>query len=52
MVVYQDIGKVTAAMIDWWWDNMGETERYRRWHPTAHKQFTWTMPPTNPRDLM
>ncbi|MET0342379.1 MAG: hypothetical protein ABW252_15350 [Polyangiales bacterium] len=51
LVVKQAIGKVTTDMVDWWWDNMGETERYRHWHPTAHKKFTWTTPPKNPRDL-
>jgi hypothetical protein len=51
VVVTQNIAKLTPEMVDWWWDNMGGTERYRRWHPTAHKTFVWTTPPTNPRDL-
>jgi hypothetical protein len=45
-------GKVTTQMVDWWWDNMGGTDRYRHWHPTAHQKFTWTMPPKNANDLL
>jgi hypothetical protein len=51
IVVMQDIGKLTPPMVDWWWDNMGETERYRHWHPTAHQTFTWSTPPKNSKDL-
>jgi hypothetical protein len=51
IVVMQDIRKLTPQMVDWWWDNMGETERYRHWHPTAHQSFTWTTPPKNASDL-
>jgi hypothetical protein len=38
-------------MIDWWWDNIKDTARYHRWHPTAHQTFTWTMAPKNSADL-
>jgi len=51
IVVEQKIAKLTPDMLDWWWDNMGETERYKRWHPTAHVSFIWTTPPQNPKDL-
>lgn len=52
VVVTQKIAKLTTEMVDWWWDNMGGTDRYRHWHPTAHQQFTWTTPPKNATDLV
>jgi hypothetical protein len=51
IVVTQHIAKVSADMIDWWWDNILDSMRYHRWHPIAHKKFTWTTPPKNTTDL-
>ena len=51
IVVEQRIGKLTVPMVDWWWDNIDTTERYRRWHPTDHVSFAWQTPPTQPDDL-
>jgi hypothetical protein len=51
LVIEQPIGKLTPDMLDWWWDNIKDTARYHRWHPTAHQTFTWTMAPKNSADL-
>jgi hypothetical protein len=32
-------------MIDWWWDHIDSTERYKLWHPTDHVSFEWLVPP-------
>jgi hypothetical protein len=37
LVIEQPIGKLTPEMLDWWWDNIKDTARYHRWHPTAHQ---------------
>ncbi len=36
----------TPEMLDWWWDHIDTTERYRLWHPTDHVSFEWVVPPT------
>ncbi len=41
LVVHHEIQGVTPEMIDWWWDHIGDTERYRLWHPKSHQFFTW-----------
>ncbi|MET0388331.1 MAG: hypothetical protein ABW321_20335 [Polyangiales bacterium] len=51
LVIEQPIGKLTPEMMDWWWDNIKDTARYQRWHPTAHQKFTWTTAPKNNADL-
>jgi hypothetical protein len=51
LVIEQPIGKLTPDMMDWWWDNIKDTMRYHRWHPTAHQMFTWTTRPKNEMDL-
>lgn len=51
VVVDQEILGITPDMLSWWWDNIGTTQRYKRWHPTAHLRFEWLQPPTNPNDL-
>jgi hypothetical protein len=40
------IAGVTPTMIDWWWDSIDSTDRYRLWHPTDHISFEWLIPPT------
>ena len=45
MVVDHVIPGVTTEMIDWWWDNMGPSERYKLWHPTDHVSFVWEVDP-------
>ncbi|MFX0018657.1 MAG: DAPG hydrolase family protein [Promethearchaeota archaeon] len=36
---------VTPEMIDWWWDNIDTTERYKFWHPKDHQSFQWEVSP-------
>jgi hypothetical protein len=40
-----EIEGVFPAMIDWWWDHIDTTERYRLWHPTDHVSFEWLISP-------
>jgi hypothetical protein len=41
LVVHHELKGITPEMIDWWWDNIDTTERYRLWHPGSHQAFTW-----------
>jgi hypothetical protein len=41
LVVRHELRGVTPEMIDWWWDNIDTTERYRMWHPDSHLTFEW-----------
>lgn len=51
VIVNQEIQGITADMLDWWWDNIDTTSRYRGWHPTAHVSFRWMVPPNQPDRL-
>ncbi len=51
VVVNQEIKGITPDMLDWWWDNINTTQRYKQWHPTAHVKFKWRKPPENPDQL-
>ena len=48
LTIVQEIKDITPEMLDWWWDHIGNTERYRLWQPIDHVQFTWTVAPTQP----
>ena len=48
LTVVQDIKGITPEMLDWWWDHIGNTERYRLWQPVDHVTFEWTVAPTQP----
>jgi hypothetical protein len=39
LVVDHKLKGVTPEMIDWWWGTISNTERYKLWHPKAHKLF-------------
>ncbi|MFX0049437.1 MAG: DAPG hydrolase family protein, partial [Candidatus Hermodarchaeota archaeon] len=39
LVVDHELPGVTPEMIDWWWDNIDSSERYKLWHPDDHKSF-------------
>ncbi len=41
LVIEHELPGVTPEMIDWWWDNIDTTERYRMWHPASHLRFEW-----------
>ncbi len=51
IIVDQEIKGITPEMLDWWWDNIDDTSRYKRWHPTAHRSFQWQVPPSQPDQL-
>jgi hypothetical protein len=40
-----EIVGVTPQAIDWWWDHIDTSERYRLWHPTDHVSFEWLISP-------
>ena len=41
LIVDHELTGVTPEMLDWWWDNIYNTERYRLWHPQSHIAFRW-----------
>ena len=45
LVVDHILPGVTPEMIDWWWDNINSSERYKLWHPEDHKSFEWEVSP-------
>ncbi|MFX1457189.1 MAG: DAPG hydrolase family protein [Promethearchaeota archaeon] len=45
LVVDHKLPRVTPEMIDWWWDNINSSERYKLWHPEDHKSFEWEVSP-------
>jgi hypothetical protein len=45
LVVDHKLLGVTPEMIDWWWDNIDTTERYKLWHPKDHQSFHWEVSP-------
>jgi hypothetical protein len=45
IIVNHELNGVTPEMIDWWWDHIDTTERYKRWHPTDHVSFEWLVSP-------
>jgi len=47
LVVNHELPGVTPEMIDWWWDNIDTTERYKLWHPKDHHAFEWEKSPKN-----
>jgi len=51
LTIVQEIRGITPEMLNWWWDHIGNTERYRLWQPIDHVTFEWTVPPNSP-DLM
>lgn len=45
LVVEHELPRVSPEMIDWWWDNINSSERYKLWHPEDHKSFEWEISP-------
>jgi hypothetical protein len=45
---HYQIGSITPDMLAWWWDHIGNTDRYRMWQPVDHVSFEWAVPPTRP----
>jgi len=48
LTVVQEIKGITPDMLSWWWDHIGNTDRYRMWQPVDHVSFEWAVPPTQP----
>lgn len=48
LTVEQEIKGITTEMLDWWWDHIGDTARYRLWQPIDHVNFEWEVAPTHP----
>lgn len=46
--VVQEIKGIDSDMLRWWWDHIGNTERYRLWQPIDHVTFEWTVEPHSP----
>ncbi len=45
LVVDHILHGVTPEMIEWWWDNIDTTKRYKLWHPKDHQSFQWEVSP-------
>ena len=41
LVIDHVLKGISPEMLDWWWDNIKDTERYKLWHPKSHKYFKW-----------
>lgn len=48
LTITQEIKGITPEMLNWWWDHIGNTERYRLWQPQDHVSFEWAKAPTQP----
>lgn len=48
LTIVQEIRGITTEMLAWWWDHIGNTERYRLWQPIDHVSFEWRTPPNSP----
>src|SRR5215469_510568 len=47
VIVNHELSGITPEMVDWWWDHIDTTERYKLWHPTDHVSFTWLVSPAD-----
>jgi hypothetical protein len=45
ITIDHELQGVTPEMLDWWWLNMGDTERYKLWHPKDHISAQWEVSP-------
>jgi len=45
LIIEHELSRVSPEMIDWWWDHIDNSERYRLWHPKDHKSFEWEISP-------
>ena len=50
LIVEHELSGVSPEMIDWWWDHIDNSERYRLWHPKDHKSFESEISPANVKD--
>jgi hypothetical protein len=47
LIIDHELPEVTPEMLDWWWDHIDTTERYKLWHPKDHKSFKWVAAQNN-----
>lgn len=45
VIANHELQGIAPEMVDWWWDHIDFTERYKLWHPTDHISFEWLIPP-------
>jgi len=45
LVIDHELKDIVPEMIDWWWDNINNSERYKLWHPDDHISFKWEKSP-------
>jgi DAPG hydrolase PhiG domain len=48
LIMDHELPNVTPEMLDWWWDHIDTTARYKLWHPKDHKSFRWVTAPDHP----
>jgi hypothetical protein len=45
VIIDHELPGITPEMLGWWWMNMGDTERYKLWHPKDHISARWEVSP-------
>jgi hypothetical protein len=48
LIIDHELPGVIPEMLDWWWDHIDTTERYKLWHPKDHQSFRWVTVPEYP----
>lgn len=41
IMLHHELNGVTVPMIDWWFDNIDTTEKYKLWDPENHHKITF-----------
>lgn len=45
IMLHHYLSGVSEPMIDWWFNNIDTTERYKLWDPENHLKFEWVVSP-------
>jgi DAPG hydrolase PhiG domain len=45
LIIDHELPGITPEMLDWWWLQMGDTQRYKLWHPKDHISARWEISP-------
>lgn len=45
IMLHHQLQAVSAPMIDWWFNNIDTTQRYKLWDPDSHLKFKWLVDP-------
>ncbi|MCI5898564.1 MAG: hypothetical protein MRZ82_06230 [Firmicutes bacterium] len=40
-MLHHELNGVTVPMIDWWFDSIDTTEKYKLWDPENHHKITF-----------